>query len=240
MEACNDIHPPSRLLPTASANTRTCMLYNIPRISYTEALKLQHGLHARCAAHELNAALILLEHDPVITTGVKTASENILLTEAALREHGIELVETDRGGDATYHGPGQLVGYPILRLRRAAPDLHGYLRALEQSVIDLLSEFDLQGRRNGPAGVWVGDRKICSIGIAVRKHVTYHGFALNVDPDMSHFAFINPCGLTAEEITSMSELLGAAPDMAEVRDVYARCFADTFGLELECPPGDRQ
>ena len=238
MEACNHTHLPLTPVPATSANTRKCILYNIPRIFYTEALKLQHDLHARCAAREIPGALILLEHDPVVTTGVKTTLGNVLLTAAALRKRGVELVETDRGGDATYHGPGQLVGYPILRLGDIGADLHGYLRALEQSVIHALSEYGLKGRRNGPAGVWVGDKKICSIGIAVRKHVTYHGFALNVNPHMSHFAFINPCGLSAAQITSMFELLGTPPDMADVREVYARSFAGTFGLDLECPSGE--
>ena len=219
-------------------SAQRCLLRNIDRISYADALALQRQLHARCAAGDLPGVLLLLEHDPVITTGVRTADGSLLCAPEELQGCGIELVETDRGGDATYHGPGQLVGYPILRLRQVSPDLTTYLRRLEDSVIETLAHFGLAGERNGPAGVWVGDRKICSIGIAVRKWVTYHGFALNVNTDLSHFTFINPCGLKAGVITSMAQLLGAPLDMADVGSVYARCFAETFGLELTHWHGD--
>ena len=166
--------------------------------------------------------------------GVKASSAgNVLASPDVLRANGVELVQTDRGGDATYHGPGQLVGYPIVRLREMGLDLHTYLRLLEQCIIDALAEFGLHGERNGPAGVWVGGKKVCSMGIAVRKWVTYHGFALNVDPDMSHFYLIDPCGLPSEKITSMAGLLGGAPDMNDVREICARSFAATFNLTLE-------
>lgn len=171
-----------------SSGEKDCLLYNIERISYTQALALQHDIHARCAENTIPGMLILLEHDPVITMGVKSTSHgNVLFSPEYLRQHGVELVETDRGGDSTYHGPGQLVGYPIIRPRELGLDVHSYLRCLEQSVIDTLAEYGLEGHRNGLAGVWVGDLKVCSIGIAVRKWVTYHGFALNVDPNMQHF-----------------------------------------------------
>lgn len=213
------------------------LLYNIERMSYTKALNIQLDLHAKCAAGDIPGALLLLEHDPVITMGVKTGKENILASPDILRHEGIELVETDRGGDVTYHGPGQLVGYPIFRLREMGGDLHGYLRAVEQSIIDALSEFGLTGERNGPAGVWVGDRKVCSIGVAVRKWVTYHGFALNVAPNMRHFGFINPCGLAAERITCLRDILGAAPSMDEVRGACARGFERNFGVHFASQPG---
>lgn len=216
----------------SSSVTHECLLRNIERVSYADALSLQHRLHERCATGEIPGVLILLEHDPVITMGVKTGEGNVHVSAEALKKQGITLVETDRGGDVTYHGPGQLVGYPIVRLRELGSDLHSYLRNLEQSIINALGEFGLRGERNGPAGVWVGEKKVCSIGIAVRKWVTYHGFALNVDPVMSHFSFINPCGLASEKITSMAELLGAAPEMSVVRDVCARSFAEVFGLDL--------
>jgi len=209
-----------------------CHLYNIDRIPYAEALALQHGLHDDCVARRIPGALLLLEHDPVITMGVKTDVGNVFTPEHVLNAQGIELVRTDRGGDVTYHGPGQLVGYPILRVRELGGDLHGYLRSLEQCVIDTLAAFGLEGRRNGPAGVWVGEKKICSIGVAVRKWVTYHGFALNVAPNLSHFSLINPCGLDAHTITSMAELLGCAPDMADVRRVCADSFGAVYGLDL--------
>ncbi len=161
-----------------------------------------------------------------------TPRNNILASQEMLKLTGIELVKTDRGGDVTYHGPGQLVGYPIVRLRELGGDLHGYLRLLEQSIIDTLAEFGLTAGRNGPAGVWVGNKKICSIGVAVRKWVAYHGFALNVNPNMSHFNFINPCGLLSGQITSLAEQLSSPPSMNEVKEVYARCFEKTFNLKL--------
>lgn len=207
-------------------------LHNIERISYTEALDLQLELHAKCAAGEIPGILLLLEHDPVITMGVGTSAGNVLASPETLRREGIELVETDRGGDVTYHGPGQLVGYPIFRLRELGRDLHEFLRSVEQSIIDALAEFGLCGERNGPAGVWVGGRKVCSIGVAVRKWVTYHGFALNVAPDMRHFQFINPCGLDAERVTSLQELLGTPPDMGDVREACARGFERNFGIRF--------
>lgn len=216
-----------------SADGRACLLRNIDRMSYSDALDLQHRYHEQVAARELPGALILLEHDPVITKGVKTGEGNVLVSPRMLEAQGVELVETDRGGDVTYHGPGQLVGYPVLRLRELGSDLHAYLRTLEQVIIDTLAEFSLSGGRNGPAGVWVGDRKVCSIGIAVRKWVTYHGFALNVDPNMAHFGLINPCGLNSSKITSLAELLGSAPSMNDVRAACARSFERNFSTKLE-------
>ncbi len=219
--------------PDDPSHVSGCLLYNIGRISYTNCLKEQHRFHDDCASGRIPGILLLLEHDPVITMGVKAQGRNnVLASPEVLRSRGIELVSTDRGGDVTYHGPGQLVGYPIVRLRELGGDLHGYLRALEQCVIDTIAEFGLEGRRNGPAGVWVGEKKICSIGVAVRKWVAYHGFALNVAPDLSHFALINPCGLASNMITSMAELLGTAPEMEAVRLACARSFANVFGLKL--------
>ncbi|MCX8053969.1 MAG: lipoyl(octanoyl) transferase LipB, partial [Armatimonadetes bacterium] len=145
---------------------------------------------------------------------------------------GIDIVRIDRGGDVTYHGPGQLVGYPILKLRDVGGDVHKYLRLLEQTVIDTLARFNLVGYRNPPAGVWVDGKKVCSIGIAVRKRVTYHGFALNVAPDMSDFSLINPCGLKSSSLTSVTELIGSPPDMEEVREFYMDSFVKVFGIRL--------
>jgi lipoate-protein ligase B len=228
---------PGRCVP--SRERPSILLYEPDRhISYDDAVRLQLQLHQSCASGGIHGALILLEHKPVVTMGVKTAQSNLLVSEQALAMQGIELAKTDRGGDITYHGPGQLVGYPILRLRDYCSDVHGYLRTLEQTIVDTLAHYGLSGVRRGNAGVWVGERKVCSIGIAVRKWVTYHGFALNVDPDMSHFNLINPCGLRSEQLASLAELLGAAPDMAEVRAVYARAFARNF--EVDLTPWDGQ
>lgn len=230
MEAERNINAPAPSLSTNPSDKKECYLYNINRISYTDALKLQHEFHEKCVAREMPGILMLLEHDPVITMGVKTGEGNVLATPECLKSEGITLVETDRGGDVTYHGPGQIVGYPIIPLRVYGSDLHEYLRTLEDCIIDVLADYGLEGERNGLAGVWVGDKKVCSIGIAVRKWVTYHGFALNVDPIMSHFSLINPCGLASEKISSLAELLGGAPDMNRVREACARSFARRFNI----------
>ena len=217
---------------SVDASAAKCFLYNIERISYTNALNLQLDLHSKCAAGELPGVMILLEHDPVLTMGVKTGEGNVLVSSEILEREGVELVQTDRGGDVTYHGPGQLVGYPIFPIRALGLDLHGYLRALEQSIIDALAEFGLKGERNGPAGVWVGEKKVCSIGVAVRKWVTYHGFALNVAPNMRHFSLINPCGLASHQISCLRDLLGTAPDMEAVRAACTRGIERNMGVEF--------
>lgn len=220
--SCNNMNPSSR----------DCLLMELPQTPYAKALKLQLELHRKVVSGEIPGALILLEHDPVITMGVKTVESNLLVNIESLADAGIELVEVDRGGDVTYHGPGQLVGYAIIDMRVVGKDLHAYIRNLEQSVIETLSHFGLKGERTGPTGVWVGKKKVCSIGIAVRRWVTYHGFALNVDPDMSHFTLINPCGLPAGIYTSVAELIGKTPDMFEVKNAYKTAFERVFGLKL--------
>jgi lipoate-protein ligase B len=155
---------------------------------------------------------VLVEHPEVITLGRRsTARANVLSDE-------IPVYEIERGGDVTYHGPGQLVGYPIIKLAEHERDLHAYLRHLEQAIIDTCAEFNLSGsRKPGWTGVWLGERKVASIGIAVRRWVTLHGFALNVSTDLSRFAAINPCGLDAAVMTSMSEALGTPLTVEQVK-----------------------
>lgn len=228
----NNLRPEDQRSSDLSTPTQ-CLIGSIGRISYSDAVTLQHTLHSQCVFGHIPGILLLLEHYPVITVGVKqSSSTNVLVSEETLREHGVELAETDRGGDVTYHGPGQLVGYSILRFKEVAGDLSSYLRGLEQCIIDVLAELGLEGERCGPAGVWVAGRKICSIGVAVRKWVTYHGFSLNVDPDMSHFSLINPCGLESHQMTSVAELTGESPDMQAIKEACARSFSKTFNLTL--------
>ncbi len=232
MEArTNTSEPPGERLP-GSAAWPSYHFYDAQLADYESALRLQLKLHTAVADGSIPGALLLLEHHPVVTMGVSTVSSNLLASPEKLSEQGIGLVRTDRGGDVTYHGPGQLVGYPILRLRGLGLDVHSYLRRLEQSIIDVLHRYGLQGKRHGNAGVWVADKKVCSIGIAVRKGVTYHGFALNVNPCLEHFALINPCGLQSEKITSMSLLLGETPAMDDVKAAAAECFEANFGVKL--------
>ncbi|MGQ9454428.1 MAG: lipoyl(octanoyl) transferase LipB [Armatimonadota bacterium] len=211
---------------------KTCQVYNLGLTSYTSALRLQNDLHSEVVLGTIEAALILLEHLPVITLGVRGTQANILADSDTLKRRGVDVVWIDRGGDVTFHGPGQLVGYPILRLADIGSDVHTYLRLLEQAVIDTLSEFNIQGYRGSLAGVWSSGKKICSIGIAVRKRVTYHGFALNVSPDMSYFSLINPCGLSSTAMVSMAELLGQSPSIEFVKDVFIDKFANVFGLKI--------
>ncbi|MCX7045127.1 MAG: lipoyl(octanoyl) transferase LipB [Candidatus Sumerlaeota bacterium] len=178
------------------------------------------------------AYLLLVEHDPsVITFGRRGPTQNLLATRERLESLGIELHEATRGGDVTWHGPGQLVAYPILRIDSRGRSVHGYVRDLEESVIRLLAEYEIVGvRRAGMTGVWVGDEKICAIGVAVSRWVTYHGLALNVAPDLSAYELIIPCGIRDYGVTSLARLLGQIPEMAEVKERFCRCFAGVFGF----------
>jgi lipoyl(octanoyl) transferase len=209
-----------------------CRCYRLGRLPYREAFDIQISLVDRCREGEFAAALITVEHDPVITMGAGAKADNLLVSESRLAELGVTLARTDRGGDMTYHGPGQIVAYPILNLRALGLDVHAYLRNLETVVIDTLRHYGLEGSRRGQAGVWVGEKKVCSIGIAVRRFVTYHGLAFNIEPNLRHFTYINPCGLAAAQITSLAELLGASPDFAEVEHELVRNFAGVFNVRL--------
>jgi lipoyl(octanoyl) transferase len=178
-------------------------------------------------AGEIADTLVFTEHEPVFTIGMRSGADAHLVWSAdQLAYSGIELVRTNRGGDITYHGPGQIVGYPIVSLD-ARRDLHAYLRFLEQVLIDTLETFGLPAdRREGKTGIWIGRRKVAAIGIAVRRWVAYHGFALNVNPDLEHFGGIIPCGITPADgtVTSMRKELRHGCDMGEVKDVLARDF----------------
>ncbi|MDO8684478.1 MAG: lipoyl(octanoyl) transferase LipB [Armatimonadota bacterium] len=209
-----------------------CSLHSPGRQAYADALELQLSLVDKCQKGDIDAALIVLEHDPVITMGAGAKDCNLLLPKSKLNELGVTLFKTDRGGDVTYHGPGQIVAYPILNLRTLGLDVHTYLRKLEDVVIDTLSDYGLEGIRHGQAGVWVGEKKVCSIGIAVRRSVTYHGLALNVAPNMAHFSYINPCGLEAARITCFAELLDTQPDMGEVASKLRGNFAAVFNVRF--------
>ena len=197
------------------------------RTGHAEAARRQQDLVARRLAGEIGDTLVFTEHDPVFTVGLRRgADQHLVWDEARRAEAGVDLVQTNRGGDVTYHGPGQIVGYPIVNLA-GRPDLHAYLRFLEQVLIAALDQFGLAaGRRPEKTGIWLGRRKVAAIGVAVRRWVTYHGFALNVDPDLGHFAGIVPCGIAAEDgaVTSLAAELGRPVDLEEVRGVLAREF----------------
>ena len=195
------------------------------RLGYRQAWAWQQALRESRRLEALPDLLLLAEHPPTYTCGRSTRPEHLPAAGP-----GIEVVPIERGGSITYHGPGQLVGYPILALRPPARDLHGYLRQLEEVLIRLLAGYGLQGRvRPGLTGVWVGERKVAAIGIHVRHWITIHGFALNVCPDLEYFRAIQPCGLDSRVITSMAALLPEPPALAEVASQVGRSFAEVFG-----------
>lgn len=176
-------------------------------------------------------ALVLLEHSPVITLGRKGERANILADDSLLRERECEIFQADRGGDVTFHGPGQLVGYPLLDLRHHGQDVHAYVDKLEEVVIRTLREYGIRAERDDTyTGVWVGTDKICAIGIGMKSWLSYHGFALNIDADLSYFQFITPCGITGRGVTSMEKLLGQAPDRQAVREKLIHHFMAVFGI----------
>ncbi len=195
------------------------------RTPYAAAWRQQEALVAQRLAGEVGDTLVFTEHEPVFTLGVRPGAARHLVWEPAeLARRGIELVETNRGGDITYHGPGQIVGYPIVNLR-PRPDLHAYLRFLEAVLIHSLGCLGLAaGRRPGQTGIWLGSRKIAAIGVAVKRWVTFHGFALNVNNDLGPFAGIVPCGITDGTVTSLQQELGRASEPAEVKMVISKVF----------------
>ncbi len=195
------------------------------RTGYADAWQRQEALVIRRNAGEVGDTLVFTEHDPVYTLGVrKGADQHMIWDEAELARRGIAIARTNRGGDITYHGPGQIVGYPIVNLS-ARKDLHAYLRLLEQVMINTVGTFGLAAaRREGKTGIWLGTRKIAAIGVAVKKWTTYHGFALNVDADLTPFGGIVPCGITDGTVTSIAAELGKAPPSDEVKRVLAAEF----------------
>ena len=202
-------------------------------MAYGEAWALQRALLRDRQEERIPDVLLLVEHPPVITVGRAGKKRHILVPEDLLRRGGIELYEIERGGDVTYHGPGQLVGYPILGLQRLGEDVVRYVRLLETTLIAALEEFEIAAERlRGFPGVWVGGAKIAAIGVAVKRKVTMHGFALNVDPDLAHFDLINPCGL-GKPVTSMARLLSRPVMLEEIRPVVSRTFGAQFDMALE-------
>jgi len=204
-------------------------------VPYAEALELQQELVEARKAGSIPDQLLLLQHPPVITLGVRTRSDrsHVLATPQRLAEEGVEIVETGRGGDVTYHGPGQLVGYPILDLRPDRCDVHRYVRDLEEALILVAARFGITAARvQGLTGVWVGDDKLAAIGVRISRWITSHGFALNVGTDLGRFGLIVPCGIAEKGVTSLERLLGRAARMRDVEDAAARAFAHVFGREV--------
>ena len=221
--------PPAPNLTTL----RELRVARLGRTPYAEAFEAQRVLARRIADSPETTpdTLVLLEHPPVITVGRRGTPGHVLATPAALADRGVELHETNRGGDVTYHGPGQLVGYPVFDLNRHGRDVHEHMRRIERALIAVLGAFGVAGRqREGLTGVWVEDRKIASIGIAVSHWVAYHGFALNVNPNLAHFGLIVPCGLQGVDITSLERELGRPVALDAVADRVVPEFVQAFGF----------
>jgi lipoyl(octanoyl) transferase len=205
------------------------------RTSYAEAHALQQELVERRAGDEIGDVLLLNEHDPVLTVGRGTPEAEQRLLAAA----GIPVVEVERGGEATYHGPGQLVAYPIIKLPEGRRDLHRYLRDLEEVVIAVLGELGVEGvRRAGWTGVWIGERKVCSIGVAVRRWVTWHGLALNLHTDLTPFRRFHPCGLAPDVMTRLADHVELPPTTLLGEVLLVKHFCRVFGFE-PADPGPR-
>lgn len=207
------------------------------QIPYREAWALQEHLHQTRLEGGIPDTLLLLEHPPVLTLGRAWKPQHLLLSEEEYRRRGIEICQTDRGGDVTYHAPGQLVGYPIFDLRLHGQDLHRYLRDVEQALLIALEAFGIRAhRREGYTGVWVGDEKVAAIGIKVARWVSLHGFALNVNADLTPFSWFIPCGIQDKGVTSLQKILGKSVPMAKARAAVIHGFEQVFDLNLNKIP----
>lgn len=213
------------------AGGRPLRVRHLGLVEYGEGLRLQEELVPLVRDGTEPDTLLLLEHPHVITFGTGSSPDHLVADEAELTRRGIAVFETGRGGDVTYHGPGQLVGYPVLDLKPDRKDLHRYLRDLEGALIDALRTLGVEaGREEGLTGVWTRGGKIAAIGVRVSSGwITSHGFALNVDPELGYFETIVPCGIPDRAVTSLARELGASPDPVQVRSVVAAAVARRFG-----------
>lgn len=224
---------------------KTVELFDLGHASYKPTWELQTAIQQRLVQQkkarreqklykpgsENDDVLLFVEHPHVYTLGKSGDSAHLLKELAGLSDIEAEYVEIDRGGDITYHGPGQIVGYPILDLDRHFTDIHKYLRFLEEVIIRTCAEYDIEaGRIEGLTGVWVGDEKICALGIRCSRWVTMHGFAFNVNTDLSYFDYIVPCGIPDKAITSLQKILGRSVDEKEVKKYLTKHFQDVFSV----------
>jgi lipoyl(octanoyl) transferase len=215
--------------------TRALAVRRLGTVGYEEGLVLQRSLVEARRRGEIPDTLLLLEHPHVITLGVRVRQDrsHIVASPEVLARHGVQVFESGRGGDVTYHGPGQLVGYPIVDLNPDRRDLHRYVRDIEEVLIGTLARLGVAGQRlPGLTGVWVGEAKVAAIGVRVARWITSHGFALNVAPDLAYFDFIVPCGIRDRGVTSIQRLLGRSVAMEAVEGMVAEEFARVFGRVL--------
>ena len=206
----------------------TYNILDLGKSHYTDAWELQKKLQSQRISGQIDDQLLLVEHFPVYTLGKNTPKEHLLTKES----DNISIIQTDRGGDITFHGPGQLVGYPILDLNQYRRSITWYMRELEQLIIDVLKEYDINAeRKKGLTGVWVKGKKIAALGVRISKWVTMHGFSLNINPDLKYYQGIIPCGIKDYGVTSMADLLGNdVPDMSEIKDTLVQHFIAKFSI----------
>jgi lipoyl(octanoyl) transferase len=210
-----------------------CHVEQLGLVDYADGLRLQRQRVAARKAGVIPDTLLLLEHPHVFTLGRNAKKENLLLSAKQLAAHGARVLEVDRGGDVTYHGPGQWVGYPILDLAQHRRDIAWYMRSLEEVFLAVAGEYGIQaGRLAGAPGVWVGNEKLVALGVHISRWVTSHGFAFNVNTDLRYFDWIVPCGLRDKGVTSLQKLLGRRVEMEEVAEKVVRHFGRVFELEM--------
>ena len=207
------------------------MLIDLGLIDYEDCYKIQKDLVRKRRSGEIEDTLILVEHNEVFTIGRTGGMENLLVPDETLFASGIKVLRVDRGGDITYHGPGQLIAYPIIDLKDAAKDLHAYLRGLEEAAIRFLDDYLVRGERiAGKTGVWVAGRKIASVGVGSSNWVTFHGLSININCDLKLFSMINPCGMHDVEMTSLERIKGQKISMSEAKKYIVSRFKEIFGL----------
>ncbi len=205
---------------------------NANEITFSDAWKLQQTIFDKRKSGAIDDTLILLEHPHTYTLGKTAKREHLIYNEKQLEEQGISVFDIDRGGDITYHGPGQIVGYPIIDLNNWKKDTHLYLRELEQVLIDMLKEYGIEsGRKEGLTGVWIEDRKIAAIGIKISSWITMHGFAVNINTDLGLFSGIIPCGIRDKKVTSLAKELNAEVVIGEVKTKIVNQFMNHFGYD---------
>ncbi|MGE3164739.1 MAG: lipoyl(octanoyl) transferase LipB [Planctomycetota bacterium] len=207
------------------------------RVSYRAGLALQRESVAEIRGGTRTNSLLLLEHDPVITMGSAARREHLLVSAEDLASRGIEVAATDRGGAATYHGPGQLVGYPLIDLAPLGRDVGGYLRTLEEALIQTVARFGVCAWRDpGKTGVWCDRGKIAAIGLRISRWIAHHGFAINVDPDLANFQCLVPCAIPGAAVATLEQFVSPAPTIAEVAAEVARAVASAFGFDIRDEP----
>jgi lipoate-protein ligase B len=217
-----------------SRQSKKLVSVDLGRTDYKATWDLQKKLVGLRHQNDISDVLLFTEHNPVITMGRASSTGNLLCSPEELKTRNVELYEIERGGDITFHGPGQLVFYPILDLNGHGRDLHRYLRNLEETIITALKNYGIDAvTKEGLTGVWANDHKLAAIGVAVSRWITYHGAALNVSTDLDYFRLITPCGITEFSVGSMESTLGASIELDDVKNGIERSFADVFDSFIE-------